>query len=372
MKTLLTPLLVLALALTATSAWAQSSDESVTVLGFTSRGEVGDLTSTYFNVTRAQVEFHPDYVLNDVPEQSLDDLLLTFGCVVLDADCSMLLADVVGSDLLLHGEVGFEDGVASVRFVMWDLMAGTERRVVSHSLGGGLAMIRDNADTFARSALYENEGLLFVEASVEGAEVYVNGESVGASPVELMDLPLGAATVRIEAAEYTPWEETVLIDLGSNRVEPVLASADLARNRTAREPREREPRPPREPREPREGGSSIGPWVTMGAGVALVGTGVAFGVAQQGTQSDFDDLVAQPVFDRDEAESLRDTGQSQAVLANTFIALGGAAIVGGIVWKIIDGGAESSDTADARDRRARIRVSPSVVGTRGVDLSLTF
>jgi len=55
-------------------------------------------------------------------------------------------------------------------------------------------------------------------------------------------------------------------------------------------------------------------------------------VASRGTQSQFDDVVAERELDRDRATSLADKGESQARAANALLVSGGALVAGAIVW----------------------------------------
>ena len=72
-----------------------------------------------------------------------------------------------------------------------------------------------------------------------------------------------------------------------------------------------------------------GPWATMGAGGALFLTGVYFGIRASSTH---DDAVATEV-QRDAAE-LQRSAEKSATIANVLFVVGGAAIAGGVAWKV--------------------------------------
>ena len=72
-----------------------------------------------------------------------------------------------------------------------------------------------------------------------------------------------------------------------------------------------------------------GPWATMGVGGLFVGTGIFFGIRASGTH---DDAVATPI-QRDAAE-LQRSAERSATIANVLFVLGGAAIAGGVAWKV--------------------------------------
>lgn len=72
-----------------------------------------------------------------------------------------------------------------------------------------------------------------------------------------------------------------------------------------------------------------GSWITMGAGGALVVTGIFFGVRASTTH---DDAVATPI-QRDAVE-LQHSAERSATIANVLYVIGGATLAGGIGWKI--------------------------------------
>ena len=57
-------------------------------------------------------------------------------------------------------------------------------------------------------------GRLLVRSSPGGAEVFVNGERRGVTPLALRDLPYGAYAVRVVRAGFAPIEQRVAIDAG--------------------------------------------------------------------------------------------------------------------------------------------------------------
>lgn len=57
-------------------------------------------------------------------------------------------------------------------------------------------------------------GRLLVRSTPGGAEVFVNGERRGVTPLALRDLPFGAYAVRVVRAGFAPVEERVAIDAG--------------------------------------------------------------------------------------------------------------------------------------------------------------
>lgn len=344
----------------AQSASAQSAPSTVTVLSFIADGEFDDLPSQYFNVLRAQIEFHPDYQLNDVPAQSLEEMLMFMGCPTLTVDCARDLRDAVGSDFLAWGEFHEDNGVTALRLVMWDLVAGQELRARTHALRNGRTLLRENAPLLARSLLYESGGALTVTSSPAAAQVFINEELRGVTPLTIENLPIGVYTVRLETTGYSPRSEVALVDLSPTAVDAVLSAAVARRTEAADASNAQVGR--------------IASYVILGAGVGLLGGGIAVGIAKNNTQDEFDALLAQPVFNRSEAEQLQDDGEGQALLSNLLIGAGAAAIVTGAVLAIVYRGSnETAPAAAPAATSARPRVTPYVgVGGTGLQLDWTF
>lgn len=83
-----------------------------------------------------------------------------------------------------------------------------------------------------------------------------------------------------------------------------------------------------------------GPWATMGAGGAILGTGIVFGIL---ASAKHDDAVAAAV-QRDAVELQRGAEQ-YATVANVLFVLGGLAAIGGGVWEYFEWKARPSTTA---------------------------
>ncbi len=341
------------ISLGAATAQAQSDARVVTVLALDADASLASLGERYYATLRTQVELHRTLLLNDVPEQRLDDLLAVMGCVELDADCSMMIRDVIGSDVIAFGEIRRVGDQTTLRLVLWDLVSGSELRSSAFSAPSNAALLADEATALSRSILYDAEASLSVDVLPVGADVWLDGQPVGASPIELTNLPLGPVEVRIEAEGYRARTETVVLDLGTTTVDWQLQGlrlSDMA------------------PSGPSLSGRAA-PWVLIGTGAALVASGVGVGVAERSTQDDFDVLVSGSTFDVAEANDLRDKGRRQAAVATTLLASGGVAIGTGALIAALRGGNESATAMEPR----RWAITPSA-GRRGaaLDFELHF
>lgn len=300
--------------------------EVVTVLTFDTSGDTGGLDERMFAALKAQIEFHPDLSLNDVPAQRLDDLLLAVGCATLDEECAPTLADVLGTRLLAWGSVAVTPSAVQVRLTLYDLVAGTEVRTRVHSVAPeDRGLIEESAAVLARSVLYGDDFSLSVSSNAPGATVSVDGRRRGSAPVDIGGLSLGIYRVIVEARGYAPLSTAVVVDIAGATLD---ASLDVAAPVRERDVAADEPGT--------ASGSLVGVRAAViAAGAAVAGVGVGMGVASRGTQREFDDVVAEPALDRARAESLADRGERQAHLANGLVAGGVAVAVAGVIWTVV-------------------------------------
>ncbi|MFT3698374.1 MAG: tetratricopeptide repeat protein [Kofleriaceae bacterium] len=87
-----------------------------------------------------------------------------------------------------------------------------------------------------------------------------------------------------------------------------------------------QPPPPAPERE-----TSIAPWITMGIGVAIGGAGIGFALdARDQHQKAIDASIGA------DAKVYDDNAHRNALVANIGFAVGGAVVIGGLVWLIVD------------------------------------
>ena len=85
-------------------------------------------------------------------------------------------------------------------------------------------------------------------------------------------------------------------------------------------------------------GVPLGPLILAGAGVAALGAGIAMGVVMNDQESEYE-RMSMSVDSRPEADAAnhaRSVGESQALAADVLFAVGGAAIVAGAIWFVVD------------------------------------
>lgn len=162
--------------------------------------------------------------------------------------------------------------------------------------------------------------------SERGANVMIDNQRVGRSPLpKSIRLPAGPHEIAVMKPGFAPYKKTVQVKAGANdRIKINLSGEDgsggLAAGVTQLD-------------DEGGGGGNIWPWVTMGAGVLMVGGGVVTGLSAQGlhdkldTKSKGNELIAPADID---------TGNTSVLLTNVLLGAGTAAIVGGAIWWLLD------------------------------------
>ncbi len=78
------------------------------------------------------------------------------------------------------------------------------------------------------------------------------------------------------------------------------------------------------------GGPRLAPWLLVGSGVLLVGTGLGFGVSAMSVHNDYEQ--SRSLGDKQE---LRDSAQARALTGDILVGAGVAAAVGGALWLLL-------------------------------------
>lgn len=325
--------------------------ESVTVLMPPADDGQEGAAARLYNALRAQVELHPDYTLNDVPAQTLDEALLMLGCTTLDAECSSLVEELLESRYLLYGELSASGERIESHLTLWDLRRAQAVRVSEQSLPGDLSFFEHNVSVFARAVLYGDDATISITSTPAGATIFIDGEPRGTTPIALQGENLGAREVEIRMEGHQSYRETLIADIGNNEVEVTLEELP-------------------EPREIRDMSA-----VRLGTGYSLLslgGVGLLVGtisaINMVSTQNDFDSVAA---TDPARAQSLLEQGDRHARLANVGFIAGGALVAGGTAILLVH--RAKSNRESPSDDSARLRWAPSFgAGSAGLQVSGSF
>ncbi len=220
--------------------------------------------------------------------------------------------------------------------------------------------------------LEQRIGRLELVAQQRGAQLFVDGDEVGRAPLRVTRLVMpGSHLVLATLQGHQSFTRRVEISAGQ-RLE---VAVELAREREVVVYRTRPARLKR--RMPR-----WVPWVTAGAGVAMLGTGALLTRAAQQDFDGFDALVAdasvagQPAALVDQA--LRERGERRQLGAGVLYVAGGTAVVGALVLWVLNQPRAVPERGEPGVRPARglpdarpARVAP-VLGVGWLGARVTF
>lgn len=203
---------------------------------------------------------------------------------------------------------------------------------------------------------------LSLSSNVDGAELFVDGVSVGRSPL-MAPVPVGAGTRRLAAAlEGRPRIERV-IEAGGG--ENLSVSLDFPAQLDT-ELRASTPSGATQP----EAATNSGPnmavvWLGVGTGALAVGAGVMAYLGYQDT-SDYQDALKRKTTER-ELDSLHDGAAAKALVADVL--LGATAVAGAITLIVaLTSGDESERPATARNTQ-NVQLT---LGARSLGIAGTF
>lgn len=161
-----------------------------------------------------------------------------------------------------------------------------------------------------------------VENLPAGAQLKLDDESPVPAQGALAErrLPPGAHRVEVRAPGREPWTEAFMVRLG----EPLRLRAELPKRR------------------------SLGPWLLGGGGLLAAGAGLALGVAAQQRADDWAEGCPSggacgPGFTRERYLADQDAIGLENGAAAGLLAAGAAAVVGAVVWWLVDPGHSSPE-----------------------------
>jgi hypothetical protein len=227
---------LVALAVSLAAPAVASADDSVTVLGMRSLEGDDDFALTLSGALRYAASQVAGWDVSD-REISLDQMMLAHGCDEPSTGCMSAVASSLDTQKVIFGTVervtSGDDFDFAVHIRMFD--AGSSG--IEGEVSDTIPRVRSDIDQLrARVRRYVDQlagevqtGTLVVGANVEGAEVFIDGDSLGfISGGELRaDLPAGAPEVEIRAEGYATFSQRVTIDGGGQAtVEAVLVEGE--------------------------------------------------------------------------------------------------------------------------------------------------
>ncbi len=226
-------------------------------------------------------------------------------------------------DAVVHGD-GFDPPSLPCPALWRDVAPGTFRARVRSAAGVESTV----SVTVTAGARTEVEAVLPAELTLaglpRGAQLFVDGQRQGSeAPLRLRP---GRHMIRVEAPGYERWERGLQLRAGTRTAEQVEARPL--------------PAPAPAPEEP-----SPWPWALGGTGVAATGAGAFFLVSAAASYDDAEAATARHNASSDaaeraarraDAEAATADGESSASLGYALVGVGVAAVVGGVVWWLLE------------------------------------
>jgi hypothetical protein len=331
------------LALGPVTAWSERP--SAAAMDVQAEGLKPPLVASLTQALRAALRADGGYRVVE-PRASLVELRLVLDCANGSPACWKAVAESLKAEVLFVAQVRRAGPAFELELQRYDA-TGAQIALAKARLSGPpaavVARFREEAARFMHGVAV---GSLAVTAVPGPAAVFVGGEPRGTTPVKL-ELPPGAYVVEVRQAGLRPYRAQVSVVAG------VLTelNADLTP-------------PPPPPAAPERGRLGVATWATWGVAVAALATGVALGVTELGTQSDYNAIAPSTRADVDRMRSLRDRGDRLALGADVALGVGGAAVIAAAILTY----------RDLRLGRAERRPAAQqlTVGPGGVSLAWTY
>ncbi len=202
----------------------------------------------------------------------------------------------------------------------------------------------------ARARIAEIQAMpavLNVTTTPEGAEVRIDGEVAGTTPLHVEVAP-GEHAVEVALVGPASASDTVVVAFASTRTLELALAPDVSAEATA----EAAPLPAEEPAIERDTSASPAIWVTASIAAAGLLTGTIFGFKALSEESDF---VIAPT------ESGADRGETYALVADIGFGVAAASAITALVLWVR--GDETGTQVDGRASAPRVRVVGAARGT---------
>lgn len=358
------------------SAAAQTKAEPAAIVVFELVGseDTTELRDDLTTAIREQVRGNPRYdLVNDKPVV-LSDVVVVLGCESDSTTCLNKAADHFGADYLVFGKLEDVADRTRVSVRLFDPAAGRYVR----SFGRVMARLehpyqafREQVDEILTTDSQRSVARLRVRSDVKGAQVKLNGEDVGKTPLSRRNMQPGTYHVEVSTEDGRSWSTDVEIEAGGD----VRIRAPLNEVTTGTEGERKGGTASSAGTEERslgetgasgvrdeEKSASWGPWFAIGfGGLALVGSGVEAAVMQ----SAMNDLEEWRRTNRspsgechpEECEMI-ERGENAELGHRILLGVGGVSVAGGLLWLWLQSG-DDGDRAAAR--RLDVSVGPDRV-----------
>jgi hypothetical protein len=209
------------------SAAVQAGKSRLAVLDLRDKGVGADVASLLTSVASNRLSeigifqvISREDIKNMLSHQQ-DQILL--GCS--EEDCLVKIGGALGAENLVAGTVGKVGDRYIIALQRIDVRGAKVVKRVEREFAGSrdklLDEVRNAAYKVVEDILLEQSGKLILSVSEEGADVSVDGKTVGASPLAAMEIPAGPRDIRVSKQGFVDWVRTVQVEPKQTRMEEV-------------------------------------------------------------------------------------------------------------------------------------------------------
>jgi hypothetical protein len=231
--------------------------------------------------------------------------------------------------------------IGQVQLQLGDYLGATESYEAYLAQGGGEISPERRADVEkAFETLRERVGRVAVSVNQDGAEVYIDEQRVGVSPMP-STVPVNLGRHRVYARTKDGADASQVIDVAGGDVAQVKLELLVPKRESAPAASVEEPSRPLSPRRK----LAIAGWAF--GGLAL-GAAIAAGLSAQGKIDERKDEIGKDLPDQGKANDLGDSAQRLALTSDVLSVLAVAAVgVGAVLWLVGGGDAEADEASGA-------------------------
>lgn len=247
--------------------------------------------------------------------------------------------------------------IGQTRLELQDYL-GASKAYESYLSRGGTAIPAERRKQVeeALAAMKERIGRISISVNRDAAEVYVDEQIVGTSPLD-QTVMVNVGSHRVSARTSDGASDARTVDVAGGDV--AVVSLKLVAATPAVVYREAE-----DTSWSRKRRTGVGTWI---AGGAMLIAGVATGIRAKSAQDDLDELLKTPEVNQAEVEDKRQQAHRLAITTDVLIATGAAtAVAGTLLW--VFGAKEkapSEKKQEARSRWLHLNVGLTSLGVRG-------
>lgn len=347
------------------------STRSTAVLNIEAEGLDANTVDTLTSIVRSEAQQIHDYQVVDSTPVNLSEIVVLLNCSASSTQCLMQAASQLDAQVLIYGSLQQEGAQYRLRLEVFDaqeeqvthrlqkLISAKDDLVVSYR--------RELEQFFRRVEKEQALATLSITSNVRGAQVSLNGEPLGTTPLERADIEPGAYTISVSKEGFSAWSvEVELEKRGQMSLRAPLkkqTSSPTARADASI------PRPTTSDIDTSvdvstttSGGTNWGAWslVTIG-GLTLAGSGV-MALLMQGVEEDLQSKFDEGTLTPSERDRLYDRGESYEFSHRVLLGVGLAGVGVGIGWLILGNSSETE-----RASRVSIQAAP-----RGVSATVRW